>query len=605
MRAVTFAAAAISIVIVIQSNLLVRSLSRLHGAEPTQRSPSANQTTQPPAPADSAGKQVAKQEIDERAKQVLTESLKTLAAIGSIEFRTERDLKVLGPAPPGADAAKWPHRLKDSYIFRTDGRKWRVDEFNEAGAETRSHSFNGENYQYLDAELSMFRESRHRFSQAAPQTPFRSPISLAYEWAYSKNSWLSWEDLTLRENLEEILADRSFHVIGERKSDAGTVVTIAQKVKSSTGRLFVSLLEFDRGHDCLPLALIARSPPSEKPLSSVIVKRSAEVETGDGRHLRLPVEAELESSGISGVIRILENTLRINQPIDDEVFTLDRNRAKHVLGPIALDEKTADFFKTRGPLAERLAATQDDARRNHQRVLLILGDPESESSQRLFALREKDWRRLLYEYQQLPVGKNDAAAVEAFQKRYPELTNLGWPALFAIDQDGKALGSLSLTLSTATLAAETAKGREFLERYAFEKPDAERLLADALARAKREDKKVFIQQTGIYCAPCRLLSRFMEQHADLLDRSFVYLKIDASRSVHGPELIKRLRTDVSEGIPWSVILDADGKVVATWLGFPSAASNDVDDFVKFLASNAPQLTAEQLAQMRSDLNRKP
>src|SRR4051794_11808986 len=92
------------------------------------------------------------------------------------------------------------------------------------------------------------------------------------------------------------------------------------------------------------------------------------------------------------------------------------------------------------------------------------------------------------------------------------------------------------------------------QKHAFDKPDAERLLADAMARAKEEKKRVFLQETGIYCAPCRLLSRFFEKHASVLDQHYIYLKIDPARSVHGPEVIKRLRTDGSVGIPWIAIL---------------------------------------------------
>ncbi len=77
-------------------------------------------------------------------------------------------------------------------------------------------------------------------------------------------------------------------------------------------------------------------------------------------------------------------------------------------------------------------------------MLLVLGDATSEASQRLEALREKDWQRALYEYQQVPIGQDDADAVAALKKSYPDITGLRWPALVALDETGKILGSIEL-----------------------------------------------------------------------------------------------------------------------------------------------------------------
>lgn len=596
MRAIALAAAAISVVIVIGSDPFFRNLRRLNAAEPTRHAPSATETAPLQTPADSGGKPV-EHEIDQRAKQVLDKSAKNLLLIESIEFRAELVPAVALAADRRNPMKNVPPRVLCSYLFRCDGDKWRVDEIMGTATEPESYSFNGESFQFLSAKLSAFRESKHRMG-SRPQCPFRSPIGYAYFWAFPRDGFVSWEELRDRDNWSAI-AKRAKYV-GETSSKSQSIVTLEVERVSTGGKAFLYLVDFDKEHSCVPVAWSSCSLPDRQPSSEVAVKRCVDVGAGMGRTVRIPVEVEH-----GGAVRIIEDTLRVNQPIDDRVFTLPRDRAKHDLGPYGLDEKTADFFKQRGPFSKRLATAQEDARRNHQRVLLIFGDPDTESSQRFFELREKDWGKQLYEYQQLPIGKTDAVAVEAFRKSYPKLTDLGWPAIVVIDESGEALGSLSLTLSADALALEATKAREFLDRYAFEKPDAERLLADALALAKREDKKVFLQQTGIHCAPCQRLSRFMEEHADVLDRSFVYLTIDAARSLRGPDVIKRLRTDGSIGIPWIGILNADGNVVATQLGFPSTKSNEIEDFVTFLSSNAPRLTAEQLAQMRSDLNRKP
>jgi hypothetical protein len=355
-------------------------------------------------------------------------------------------------------------------------------------------------------------------------------------------------------------------------------------------------VNFDKQHGCVPVAYSTYLVPGRKYNGTVEVKRWSDKDAGDGKRVRIPIEIEEKSPHVNGVFRIVESTLRINQPIDLDLFSLPRTRAKQIWG-----ETAAGLFKPAGSLDERLDAAQAIARRNDQRVLLILGDADSEASQRLFDLREKDWRRPLYDYQQVAIAKNDSAATDSFKKSYPDLAGLDWPAFVVLDQAGKVLGSRSLSLSGADTAAESAKVRNFLAKYAPEKLDAEKLLADALGRARREDKKIFLQETGIYCAPCQLLMQYWERHQKVLESNYIYLKIDRARLTNGDEVMKRLRPKDSIGIPWIAILDAKGKVLETFVGFPSKEPKDIDKFLHFLAKTAPRLTAVQLADLRSDL----
>lgn len=559
--------------------------------------------TEPPS-AEAASPQSA-QPIDERAKQILDKAASNLMAIGSIEFRAEEDMQF--SFPPGVK--DFASRAKDGYLFRCDGDMWRVDEFLGAGPRSESYSFNGKMFQFLSAEFSAFRESKHRMG-TRPQVIFGHPISRAYQWVFPQNgfAWGDWSEMRDRGNWTAVATRAKY--IGQAKPEAKSIVTVELPLTSKSGIAFVNSINFDTEHGFAPASWSSFLLPNRKLTSSVVVKRWTDFDNASGPRIWLPVEVSIEESargGISirGTVRVVEGTLHINQPIAEEVFTLPRSAAKHDWGPYGLDEKTADFFKTRGPLAERLAIAQDDARLNHQRVLVIFGDPDAEISQRLFELREKNWRRALYEYQQLPIGKNDAAAIDEFRKRHPEVAEVNWPSFVVLDEQGKALDWLTLASTSAGLAQDAAKTEEFLHRHALQSFDAERLLADALAKAKQEDKKIFLQETGIYCAPCRRLSRFFEKHASILDQHFVYLKIDPARSTNGPEVIKRLRTDGSVGIPWIAILDRDGKVVTTELGFPSHEAKVIDEFIAMFSTIAPRMTVDQLKELRNDLEEKP
>jgi Thioredoxin-like len=540
-------------------------------------------------------------EVDKRAEQVLREAAKTLMAIQSIEFRAERD-ELLATVPRGPNIKLpdgWTGHLKDSYLFRSNGNAFRVDSFDTHGIAERSKCFTGTLFQIRDEKLSAYRESKHRMGNA-PETPFPSPISEAYTWAYPMNGFRSWEELRSHESWNDLAKRARF--IGEATSEGKTILTVEVQRQSSSGKAFLYSIDFDKEHGYTPVAWSSYSLPDRNPSGATVIKRWIDADAGAAGRVRIPIEVENKSTSISGVIRIAEDTLHINQPIDDDVFTLSQSRIKHNLGPYGLDEKTADFFKPRGALAERLTSAQAVACRNNQHVLLILGDADTKASQRLFDLREKDWRRPLYDYQQVAIAKNDSAATDSFKTTYPDLAGLDWPAFVVLDEAGKVLGSRSLSLSGTDTAAESAKVGDFLAKQAPEKLDAEKLLGDALARARREDKKVFLQETGIYCAPCQLLMQYWEKHQDVLDPNFIYLKIDRARLAHGDDVMKRLRPADSIGIPWIAILDADGKVLETSLGFPSTEPKDIDEFLRFLAKTAPRLTKEQLAALRSDLD---
>ncbi len=48
-----------------------------------------------------------------------------------------------------------------------------------------------------------------------------------------------------------------------------------------------------------------------------------------------------------------------------------------------------------------------------------------------------------------------------------------------------------------------------------------------------------------------------------MSRDYVIVKIDTERMTHGTAVAARLRHDRQGGIPWMVILDADGKELIT------------------------------------------
>src|SRR5262249_21362247 len=102
----------------------------------------------------------------------------------------------------------------------------------------------------------------------------------------------------------------------------------------------------------------------------------------------------------------------------------------------------------------------------------------------------------------------------------------------------------------------------FLEKHAPTPLDARQLLADPLARAKKENKRILVQETATWCGPCWSLSRFLDRHRGVWSKDYRWVKID-HRWARATEVMKEIRKGNGGGIPWTAILDADGKVLAT------------------------------------------
>lgn len=119
------------------------------------------------------------------------------------------------------------------------------------------------------------------------------------------------------------------------------------------------------------------------------------------------------------------------------------------------------------------------------------------------------------------------------------------------------IGHLQRTVVPATLmllsAGALAEGVQFFEG-AWE---------EALAKAAKEDKHVFVQSTAVWCGPCKLLERevlTLDEVGDFFNQHFVYVLWDYDDE--GEELSAlRDRYDFgkdADGLPGYLVLDGNG-----------------------------------------------
>jgi hypothetical protein len=251
--------------------------------------------------------------------------------IRTIVFRAERDKHAPAITIPGHGTippSKTPEHLRDGFWFRSNGNLYRTDELNAVGNVTDSNSFNGRIYQYFHEDLSAYRES-DKLLGTAPPTPFPDPISWAYHWVFGPHTKHSWVALHSDEEWE--LAAKAAHLVREERSPEGTVATIELVNDSDPATGPNCMLNLDGAHGYVPISWsLYPARDRNKVFSSYRATRWLDVDAGDAGRLRIPIEAAVEEGDVKGVCWIVPGSLRVNQAIDDDIFTLQRSRAKNI-----------------------------------------------------------------------------------------------------------------------------------------------------------------------------------------------------------------------------------------------------------------------------------
>lgn len=275
----------------------------------------------------------------------------------------------------------------------------------------------------------------------------------------------------------------------------------------------------------------------------------------------------------------------------------------------------------------------EEAKREYTRPLLLLGAPNDPACVDLFRLlseepaddegkeggkpRPKSPAELRWEFElaSLDISRADAKELAAGLGVAPA-GDSRVPTLAVLSDDGKLAETYPLRLG-ADKKLDAGPLGAFLLRHKPPTRDAEAMLAEALAKAKAENKRVFLIMSASWCGPCRLLARFLSEHKAELSKHYAFVKLDISRDDHAEDLRLRYEgKDASNGVPWYAILDADGKALitsnapqpedygSTNIGFPSSKEG-IAHFAKMLADTAPRLPAEALGRIRLALEKKP
>lgn len=129
------------------------------------------------------------------------------------------------------------------------------------------------------------------------------------------------------------------------------------------------------------------------------------------------------------------------------------------------------------------------------------------------------------------------------------------------------LGTASLLLSGFCSPAFGAETPAKATRPAIydENADGAKQIADALAVAKKENKRVLLQFGANWCGWCHKLHKLFQSDTDIaakLKEAYVVVLVDVNKS-HNADITKKYGNPTRFGLPVIVILDGDGKALTT------------------------------------------
>lgn len=108
-----------------------------------------------------------------------------------------------------------------------------------------------------------------------------------------------------------------------------------------------------------------------------------------------------------------------------------------------------------------------------------------------------------------------------------------------------------------------------------------------------------------------MLEEFLERPkvAPLLAKDWVDVMIDTERMTHGQDIMDRLKGERKGGLPWMIVLDADGKELITSnkkdggdnIGGP-VQPDEIAHFMTMLRQTKQHLTDDEVAIVEAELN---
>lgn len=195
-------------------------------------------------------------------------------------------------------------------------------------------------------------------------------------------------------------------------------------------------------------------------------------------------------------------------------------------------------------------------------------------------------------------------------KRFNAEPPFGYPYLTVLDKEGKVL------INQRTLPLEKAGAHDPKKVYAFlnefkPKPlNAGQVYEQALALARKENKRVFLHFGAPWCGWCHRLEDFLTRPEieKIMAQDYILVKIDLDRMIGAKAIDKRI-SKKNHGIPWFAILDAEGKILITSdgpegnIGYPVKPA-EIAHFIHMIKETSRKITSRQISTIEKALSQK-
>ena len=277
-------------------------------------------------------------------------------------------------------------------------------------------------------------------------------------------------------------------------------------------------------------------------------------------------------------------------------------------------KKLPPIYDTSADGARQVAEALEDAKRDNKRVLLQFGANWCIWCHRLHQLFDENeaiGRKLESEYELVLVDVDEVNGErhnDAIDRRYGRPTRHGLPVLVVLDADGRQLTTQSTTPFEVGDEHDPEKILTFLEQWRAPAVSADAKLSGAMVRAKAASKNVFLWFGAEWCGYCKKMEAWLAKPevAAALGRAYVPVKVDVDRMSGGEKLAKRFGQTEEDGLPFFVILDADGAPLADSraddgnVGFP-VEPHEIAYFIETIRKTATSLDDDALAALKESL----
>lgn len=253
----------------------------------------------------------------------------------------------------------------------------------------------------------------------------------------------------------------------------------------------------------------------------------------------------------------LDNEPNRFESIDEAYYLPDdepRSRVTHIGKSTSLDDSL--------PLAQRFASMHRDARLGSYHLMVIIYEKSAEANRDFVDkhLLNYSEQKAVASYMQLQVDVRELSAGnnKDFVDRFD------WPksnqGVFACAYDIEGM-ELARILIDPEASDASAAAYQFIERYGPAQQDAEAKWNNAFQQAKEQNKLVWVRTSQRYCGPCFMLSRWIDDQREILEKDFILLKIDDVRDMNGQVIAERLTKGRWVGVPFHAIFDANEELV--------------------------------------------